>query len=154
MANQGVAPPDFTTAVGQVRLLIGDTDAVLPQVPDGTGTYVFYSDAEIAGLLALYGPDPRRSAAAMLRTIAMTPALLLKKFSSADVAVDGPAVADSLLAIANSLEDSIKSGAADFAQMVKTGGWARTNYDPLLDAEFYQQADNRLVLDVEQGILP
>jgi hypothetical protein len=54
-ANQGVAPPDFTTAVGQVRLLIGDTD---PVVDEGAlvGTYVFYSDAEIAGLLALYGP--------------------------------------------------------------------------------------------------
>lgn len=153
MANQGVAPPDFTTAVGQVRLLIGDTD---PVVDDGAvlGSYVFYSDAEIAALLGIYGPDPRRTAAAMLRTIAMTPALLLKKFQSADVAVDGPAVADSLLAIAAALEESIASGAAEFAKLGRTGARVHTDYDPLLDAAFYQQADNRLVLDVEQGILP
>lgn len=151
MANEGAAPLDFTTAVGQVRLLIGDTDPA--NVAAGSGTYTFYSDAEISGLLYLY-EDPRRCAAQMLRTIAITPALLLKKFSSADVAVDGPAITTALLATAQAIEDGIKSAAADWVSIVVTGGDTSTNYDPLLDADFFQRADNQLVLDVEQGILP
>jgi hypothetical protein len=29
-----------------------------------------------------------------------------------------------------------------------------TNYDPLLDERYYQLADNMLVLEIEQGIIP
>lgn len=154
MPNQGVAPLDYTTAVGQVRLLIGDTDPDAVDTNAGTGTYTFYADGEIEGLLSIYGADPRRTAAQMLRTIAITPALLLKKFQSADVMVDGPAVTEALLATAKAIEDGIVAQAADWVSIVRTGGRARPYYDPLLDAEFYQNADNRITLDVEQGILP
>lgn len=119
-ANQGVAPPAFDTAVGQVRLLIGDTD---PQnVSGGFGTYAFYSDAELTALLTLHGSDARRCAVACLRAIAITPALKLKKWSSADLMVDGPAITNSLLAAARAIESGINADAVttggDFVQIV------------------------------------
>ena len=42
MANTGVAPPNFTTDVGKVRVLLGDTDPT--NVAAGSGTYMYFSD--------------------------------------------------------------------------------------------------------------
>lgn len=51
MSTIGVAPPDFTDAVGQFRLLVGDTNAT--EIGNGTGTYKFFSDEEIAGYMLM-----------------------------------------------------------------------------------------------------
>lgn len=51
MSTIGVAPPDFTDAVGRFRLLVGDTNATA--TGGGLGTYLFFSDEEIAGYLLL-----------------------------------------------------------------------------------------------------
>ena len=105
MSNKGVAPPDYMTSVGQFRALIGDTDWV-PLVPDepGFGDYAFYSDDAINGLLAVY-PNVKRAAAQALRTIAATQALLLKKWSTDDLSVDGAAIAEALRKLAAGLDE-------------------------------------------------
>lgn len=129
--NQGAAPVDFETAVGQVRLLIGDTDPVpgTEDALDGVGTYVFFSDREITAYIALTG-GPRAAAAQILRAIAASTALKLKKWTSADLAVDGPAIASALLRAAAALDtaESNVAAAADqeFAKRVPVGGFSQS----------------------------
>lgn len=51
--NKGVAPPDVTTPVGQMRALLGDlTYAELDPPEVGFGNYVKFSDDEIEAFLA------------------------------------------------------------------------------------------------------
>lgn len=102
MPNQGLVPIDPTTPVGQVRLLLGDTDPT--GVTGGKGEYIFYSDAELAALIGLHGDSVKRTAARILRSAAFSQAILLKKWTSADVAVDGPAVARELRLQADALD--------------------------------------------------
>lgn len=129
--NQGAAPVDLSTPVGQVRLLIGDTDPTpgTEQALDGTGTYTFFSDAEITAYLAMLG-TPRKAAAQILRAIAASTALKLKKWSSADLMVDGPAIATALLKAADALDTGDAAALAvesqAFAAVVQVGGRSRS----------------------------
>lgn len=107
MANTGAAPADFASPVGQVRLLMGDTDPANVDVDAGTGEYAWFSDAELTGFLALNNADPRRAAIAGLRLVAMTPALKLRKWTSADLQVDGAAITAEINALIDSLQEDI-----------------------------------------------
>lgn len=124
MANIGVAPVDPTTTVGQVRLLLGDTDAT--DVVNGRGTYLWYSDAEIAGLVMLYNGSPFRTTVRILRTIANSEAMKLKKWKSADLEIDGAGITMSLLSLADAIEADDRYGmmleAAETVHVVATGG--------------------------------
>ena len=77
---------DYTTPVGQVRLIIGDLD-VNKQI---------FGDGELEGFLALADGSVKRAAAEALDTIASSEALISKKITTQDRASDGPAVADAL----------------------------------------------------------
>lgn len=101
MPNVGISPPDFASERGQVRMLLGDTDAValVPPVA-GQGEYSWFSDAEIDAMLILYGGNVWRSAARFLITIAGSQALLLKKWSADDLSVDGAAISEALRKLA------------------------------------------------------
>ena len=105
MVNQGVVPPNYATSIGQVRVLIGDTDAIalVPPVV-GQGEYSWYSDDELAGLLSVFGGSVRRASAQAIRTVAASQALLLKKWSADDLSVDGARVAQVLRELADSLD--------------------------------------------------
>lgn len=130
LPNEGAVPVDFASPVGRVRLLIGDTDAdpLTLDATSGTGTYVFFSDAEIEAFLTTRGGNTNRAAATILRAIAASQALKLKKWSSADLLVDGSAIANSLLAAARAFEqeadasDVAAGGEATFVR--RTGGFA------------------------------
>lgn len=112
--NSGVAPPDYSTLVGTFRALIGDTDWVELDPPEaGSGEYDWYSDEHIEGLLAAYSDNVLRAAAQALRTIAVSQALLLKKWSADDLSVDGAAIADQLRRVAQAMD--IQAGVADGA---------------------------------------
>lgn len=108
MPNEGIAPPDFTSAVGLVRSLLGDTDAI--NISAGSGEYVWFSDDEITAILGLYADNPKLAAARMLVTIAGSQALLLKKWSADDLSVDGPAIAEALRRQAKDLRDEVAAG--------------------------------------------
>lgn len=118
-ANEGHAPPDFASEVGQVRLLIGDTDPT--GIVDETGTYLWYSDEEIESLISLRG-GVDRAAIHILRIVSMTPSMQLKKWSSADLAVDGPAITRALREVINDIEAGILTAAtaavADYFNIV------------------------------------
>jgi hypothetical protein len=110
MANSGVAPVNLTTDVGRVRVLLGDTDPT--NVSAGYGTYLYFSDNELTALLGMYNNDPRLTAARCLETIAGSQALLLKSWSSDDLAVRGDAIAESLRKIAKQLRDEATADAS------------------------------------------
>lgn len=103
MPNLGISPPDFSTTTGQTRALLGDTDAI--NVTAGVGEYAWYGDDAIDGLLTVYGDNVRRAAAQALRTVASSQALLLKKWSSDDLSVDGAVIAEALRKLAKDLDD-------------------------------------------------
>ena len=77
---------DYTTPVGQVRLIVGDLD-VNKQI---------FGDGELEGFLALADGSVKRAAAEALDTIASSEAMISKKITTQDRASDGPAVADAL----------------------------------------------------------
>ena len=101
MANTGVAPTDFTTNVGKVRVLLGDTDPV--NVSAGEGEYLFFSDTELEALLELHDDNVKFTAARCMETIASSQALLLKSWSSDDLTVNGDRIAKELRELAKQL---------------------------------------------------
>jgi hypothetical protein len=101
MANTGVAPPNFSTSVGKVRVLLGDTDPT--GVAGGSGTYLFFSDTELTALLAMYDDNVKLTAARCMETIAGSQALLLKAWSSDDLTVNGDRIAKELRELAKQL---------------------------------------------------
>lgn len=76
-------PPDYATAVGQVRLLIPDTE----QIGD-TPAYLF-SDPQIQAFLALYGSNVKRAAAQAKLVLATSEALINKVIKTYDFQTDG-----------------------------------------------------------------
>ena len=95
--NVGVYPPDFNTLAGQVRVLVGDTDAAPLDPPvTGQGEYAWYSDTEIDALGGLMDENPKRVAIWVLSQVIISEALILKKWKTDDLQVDGPAIANAL----------------------------------------------------------
>ena len=95
--NVGAFPPDGTTLAGKVRILIGDTSPEPLAVPDPTlGQYAWYSDAELEALGTMNSANPKRVAIWVLSQVSMSQSLLLKKWTSEDLQVDGPAITRSM----------------------------------------------------------
>jgi hypothetical protein len=122
--NQGLMPPDLESPVGQVRLLVGDTNPTPIQGQDGLGTYFWFSDDELTALLSIKG-SVESTAIYVLRMIAVTPAMQLKKWSSADLSVDGAAITNSLRALIKDIEAGVIAAGdlegRDVFQIVATG---------------------------------
>jgi len=107
MANTGVAPPNFSTSVGKVRVLLGDTDPT--NVAGGSGTYLFFSDTELTALLEMYDDNVKLTSARCMETIAGSQALLLKAWSSDDLTVNGDRIARELRELAKQLRSEALS---------------------------------------------
>lgn len=119
--NVGLFPPDYETLAGKVRVLVGDTDAAPLETPvTGQGQYAWYSDAELEVLGSMNNMNPKRVAIWVLSQVAMSQALILKKWTSEDLQVDGPA-------IARGIEATLKRLAAEVDKEDTLGG----------DAEFF-----------------
>lgn len=92
--NVGVYPPDYTTLAGNVRLLVSDDEPEPMSDPSDTGhgQYAWYSDEQLEALGALYNMNPKRVAIWILSIVPLNQAMLLKKWTTDDLAVDGPAI--------------------------------------------------------------
>ena len=108
---------DFTTPLGQVRLLIADTDPA----------NAAFTDEQITAFISMAtGSSPFRAAALALRTLAANETLVQKKIRIMDLSTDGPATAAALMAQADQLEgqadaqDEATADAFDWAEMVGT----------------------------------
>jgi len=92
--NTGVNPINTETLAGKVRLLVGDTDPKPLDPPvTGQGEYYWYSDTELEALGELHGGSPKRTAIWVLSQVAINQALMLRKWTSEDLQIDGPAIA-------------------------------------------------------------
>jgi hypothetical protein len=86
---------DYTSARGQVRLLISDVNE---------GNFLI-ADDQIDGYLAIESGRVKRAAARALDAIATSEVLISKKIRTLDLQTDGPAVAAELRALAKQLRD-------------------------------------------------
>lgn len=112
-ASEDIFPPDYSTVVGQIRLLISDVDQV-DYSDTGKAEYMF-SDAYLKGahLIALGDGLAKvyRAAASALGALAVSEALIQKVIRTEDLQTDGAKLASAILASARLLED--RANAAD-----------------------------------------
>lgn len=97
---------DYTTPVGQVRLLIADVDT----------SDQLISDTQLEGYLTLNDGSVRRAAADALEAIAASEVLVSKRIRTQDLQTDGPAVAKVLreqAATFRALADDAEGGFVD-----------------------------------------
>lgn len=98
MPTPDVTPPDYSTTIGQVRLLVPDTE----QLGDSP-TYLF-SDPQIQALLALYSNNVKRAAAQAKLVLATSEALINKVIKTYDYQTDGAKLGAELRAQAAELK--------------------------------------------------
>lgn len=129
--SNGIFPPQRTTNIGKVRVLVGDlVERVDPEFPTAEAEYLF-ADVDIQAYLDLNGDNPKYAAADALDTMATNEAMILKKIRTEKLQTDGPAVANAIRLHAASLrararqEDEALDAAesveiVDFADPVST----------------------------------
>jgi hypothetical protein len=84
-----IYPPDYATAIGQVRLLIPDTEQLEnPADPDADAAYIF-DDHQIQAFLSLYSDNVKRAAAQAKLVLATSEALINKVIRTSDYNTDG-----------------------------------------------------------------
>ena len=84
-----VTPPDYSTTIGQVRLLVPDVEQLSdPANPSADAAFLF-NDSQITALLALYTNNIKRSAAQAKLILATSEALINKVIRTADYTTDG-----------------------------------------------------------------
>lgn len=120
-----VTPPDYSTSIGQVRLLIPDTE----QLGD-TPEYIF-SDHQIQAFLTLYSDNVKRAAAQAKLVLATSEALINKVIKTYDFQTDGAKLGAELRAQAELLQKEADRDEADdasdtFLISAPTAKWANT----------------------------
>ena len=109
---------DYSSPVGQVRLLIPDTDEA----------NLLLTDEQIGAFLALEGGAVKLATAQALDAIASSEALISKKLTTVDGAsTDGPAVAAELRQRAQALREQAAEGIGGGDD---GGGLAIVDFDP------------------------
>lgn len=78
---------DYTSDLGKIRVLTGDTDESL----------FFLTDEELTVLMSLSGGGLYETAAEALEVMATKMAIIQQKIKTLDLQTDGPAVAKSLM---------------------------------------------------------
>ena len=135
MANFGVSPVDFDTDVGKVRVLLGDTEA--ENVESCVVEYMYFVDAEVTAFLEMYGGNVKLAAARSMETIAASQALLLKSWSSDDLAVNGDRIAESLRKIAAQLRaEALADESSEYFNLISMYVEG-SDYNDFAEREFY-----------------
>ena len=98
-------PPDYATAVGQVRLLIPDTEELQDPAETEPHAHYLFSDAQIQAFVALYSGNVKRAAAQAKLVLATSEALINKVIRTADYTTDGAKLGAELRAQAKQLQD-------------------------------------------------
>jgi hypothetical protein len=84
-----VTPPDYSTAIGQVRLLVPDVEQLSDTANPAADASFLFNDSQITALLALYSNNIKRSAAQAKLILATSEALINKVIRTADYTTDG-----------------------------------------------------------------
>jgi hypothetical protein len=100
-----IFPPDYATALGQVRLLIPDVEQLEnPADPTAEAAYIF-DDHQIQAFVSLYSNNVKRAAAQAKLVLATSEALINKVIRTADYTTDGAKLGAELRAQAKQLQD-------------------------------------------------
>ena len=84
-----VYPPDYSTVIGQIRLLIPDTEQLANlSDPTADSAYIF-DDHQIQAFATMYGDNVKRAAAQAKLVLATSEALINKVISTYDYKTDG-----------------------------------------------------------------
>jgi len=118
---------DYTTPLGQVRLLTADLDETAPLL----------NDEILTGYLGLHNQNAYRAAADALDAMATSEVLLARKIRSQDLSTDGPAVAAELRKQASYLR-----GKADLDDQAADSGFFEIV--PLYSTEYPEAAERWL----------
>lgn len=109
-----VSPPDYSTVIGQIRLLVPDVEQ-LANLADPTASASFiFTDAQIQAFATLYSNNVKRAAAQAKLVLATSEALINKVIRTADYTTDGAKLGAELRAQAKQLvEEADKDDLAD-----------------------------------------
>lgn len=99
-----VTPPDYATAVGQVRLLIPDTEQLENLADPSAAAAFIFNDSQIQAFLTLYSNNVKRAAAQAKLVLATSEALINKVIRTADYTTDGAKLGAELRAQAAALQ--------------------------------------------------
>jgi hypothetical protein len=100
-----IYPPDYATAIGQVRLLIPDTEQLdNPATSTVDASYIF-DDHQIQAFLSLYASSVKRAAAQAKLVLATSETLISKVIRTDDLQTDGAKLGAELRAQAKELQD-------------------------------------------------
>lgn len=97
-------PPDYTTAIGQVRLLVPDTEQLENLADPSVAAAYIFSDAQIQAFLSLYSNNVKRAAAQAKLVLATSETLINKVIRTADYTTDGAKLGAELRAQASALQ--------------------------------------------------
>jgi hypothetical protein len=113
-----ITPPNYSTAIGQVRLLIPDTEQLDNLDNVATTAEYLFSDAQIQALLSLYSDNVKRAAAQAKMILATSEALINKVIRTTDYTTDGAKLGAELRAQAKALQDEANTD--DLAESYET----------------------------------
>jgi len=145
-----ITPPNYSTSVGQVRLLIPDVEQ-LDNVkdPDADPQYIF-NDEQIGAFVALYNGSIKRAAAQAKLVLATSEALISKVIKTDDLSTDGAKLGAELRAQAAELRKeadsddlSDASDAFDIVTFPKTVNLTGWNYDIDINQGYFNVQDTR-----------
>lgn len=131
-----ITPPDYSTAVGQTRLLIPDTEPLENlKDPLDPASYIF-SDSQIQAFISLYNGNVKRAAAQAKLVLATSEALISKVIKTDDLMTDGAKLGAELRAQAAELRKEADQDDAydasdsflivDFPKTINVKGWDTT----------------------------
>ena len=100
-----VTPPDYSTVVGQIRLLIPDVDQLENLTNSEASAEYLFSDAQIQAFASLYSNNVKKAAAQAKLTLAASEALISKVIKTNDLQTDGAKLGAELRAQAKALRD-------------------------------------------------
>ena len=84
-----ITPPDYSTAIGQVRLLIPDVEQLANTANMAADAAYLFNDSQIQAFLTLYSSNVKRAAAQAKLVLATSEALINKVIRTADYTTDG-----------------------------------------------------------------
>jgi hypothetical protein len=84
-----IYPPDYATAIGQVRLLIPDTEQLENLADPAADAEYIFDDHQIQAFLTLYTNNVKRAAAQAKLVLATSETLINKVIRTADYNTDG-----------------------------------------------------------------
>jgi uncharacterized protein YpbB len=126
-----VTPPDYSTAIGQVRLLIPDVEQLDNPADVSAAAEYLFNDSQIQAFVTMYASSIKRAAAQAKLVLATSEALINKVISTYDLKTDGAKLGAELREQAKQLrEEAIEDEQEDandtFTVVGNTTSWTNS----------------------------